>query len=189
MSCYYWDSNPYDSAGNPEKCVSKNDYGTCVRWTLSDGSPLPKDYNGNMSECLKFTQDLMKALNTVKFCESQALANGCLTNKHRGVDKVRKELNPDKEFDPNVVFGDTKMKNQYPAFVTADGTIYVRYNNMASLPVFLVDINGAKAPNKYGYDIFTFSLHGNPIDGINKIKPEYYATEKGGNTFQEMLRK
>ena len=185
MGCYYWDVNPY--ASNPEKCTSRNDYGECTSWTLSDGSPLPRDYNGNLSDCRQFGDSLMKALNTIKFCENHALANGCLTDKHRGMDKVKKEKYPEKEFNPNGVFSDIPMKNNYPAFVTADGTMYVKYNSLGT-GIFLVDINGAKAPNKYGYDIFIFDLIGNTTDGITKIRQSYVVTEKGGKTFNEMLK-
>ncbi len=187
MGCYYWDVNPY--ASNPDKCASRNDYGTCTSWTLSDGSPLPRDYNGEMSDCRQFGDSLMKALNTIKFCESNALANGCLTDKHRGLDKVKKEQNPENEYDPNTTFSDSPMKNRYPAFVTADGTIYVRYSSMSANPEFWVDINGAKAPNKYGYDIFIFDLVGNATDGVTRIKQANAMIEKGGKTFNEMLKK
>ena len=187
MGCYYWVENPYTS--NPAKCANTNDYGSCTSWTLSDGSPLPRDYNGDLSDCIQFGESLMKALNTIKFCESNALANGCLTDKHRGLDKVKKEQNPENEYDPNTTFSDSPMKNRYPAFVTADGTIYVRYYNMSDNPLFWVDINGSKAPNKYGYDIFMFKMVGNTTDGVTRIIQANGTIEKGGKTFNEMLKK
>lgn len=53
-------------------------------------------------------------------------------------------------------------------------------------PIFTVDINGFKGPNKWGYDIFSFTLRGSANNGIQKLKTQTYATEKGGKTFEQM---
>ena len=182
-ACYYWDKNPYGY----DVCVKRNDYGTCVGWTLVGGAQIPSDYNGKISDCKKFTEDLMKALNVVKFCENNALANGCVTNNFRGVDKIKAEQNPDKEADPNQIFGDVRVKQKYPAFITADGVFYSKYYNLQAAPLFIVDVNGHKGPNKWGYDIFTFQLAGDEANGITKIRPQNYAVEKGGMTINEIL--
>ena len=182
-ACYYWDKNPYGY----DVCVKRNDYGTCVDWTLVGGAQIPNDYNGKNSDCKNFTKDLMKALNVVKFCENNALANGCVTDKFRGVDKILAEQNPDKEADPNQIYSDTNVKQKYPAFITADGVLYSRYASMGDLPVFMVDVNGHKGPNKWGYDIFSFTINGDEVNGITKIRPQNYAVEKGGMTINEIL--
>ena len=181
--CFYWDKRPYGGT----ECSEFNEYGSCIKWTLADGSPLPNDYMGKISDCRKFTEDLMKALNVVKFCENNALANGCVTDSFRGVDKIKAEQNPDKIIDPTQTFGDVAVKQKYPAFITADGVLYSRYASMGDLPVFMVDVNGHKGPNKWGYDIFSFTINGDEANGITKIRQNMYVLEKGGTTINNIL--
>ena len=182
-ACFYWEKIPYGSAA----CSEYNEYGSCILWTLVDGSSLPNDYNGKTSDCKKFTEDLMKALNVIKFCENNALANGCIINSLRGIDKIKAEQNPDKDADPNQLFSDTNVKQKYPAFITADGVLYSRYKSLSNLPIFMVDVNGHKGPNKWGYDIFWFDLAGDEANGITKIRPHRSVIEKGGMTIDEIL--
>ena len=188
MACWYWDTNPYDAAGNGAKCDGWNEYGNCNHWVLQDNSSLPYNYNGQAADCRKFTEDLMKTMKVVKFCEKDALKNGCLTETYRGTDKVKSEQYPDKEQDPAQTFSDSQIKNRYPAFITTDGTVYIRFYSMSGYPVLTVDVNGHKGPNKWGYDIFTFKIIGNKQDGMTKLKSVNYATDKGGKTFAQMLQ-
>ncbi len=182
-ACYYWDKRPYENC----VCSRYNEYGSCIDWSMADGSPVPDDYNGKFSDCKKFTEDLMKALNVVKFCEKNALANGCVTNNFRGVDKILAEQNPDIEADPNQTFSDTSVKQKYPVFITADGVLYSKNYNLNASPVFVVDVNGHKGPNKWGYDIFSFTINGDDANGITKIRQKIYVVEKGGMTIDEIL--
>ena len=188
IACYYWEKNPYETAGNPAVCLKENEFGTCQKYALKDGSSLPNDYNGPQSECQKFSEDLMKTLKVVKFCEKEALKNGCLTENYRGVDKVKIEQNPDEKLDPNYTFGENAIKKNYPAFITRDGSLYIRYGYMSERPIFALDVNGYKGPNKWGYDIFTFRLTGNKNDGITKIVSQLYVVEKGGKTMGQMMK-
>ena len=181
-ACFIWDKNLYTAL-----CSERNKYGSCIAWTLADGSPVPADINGKDTDCRKFTEDLMKTLKVVKFCENNALANGCITNDYKGVDKVLFEQNPDKEQDPNQEFSDSALKPKYPTFITADGVLYSKHYTMTSVPVFMIDINGHKGPNKWGYDIFTFFLKGDEVNGITKIYFIRYAKEKGGLDAQDIL--
>ena len=188
MACWYWDTNPYEAAGNGAKCNKWNEYGTCIGWVLKDDSPLPNDYNGQMADCRKFTEDLMKTMKVVKFCEKESLKNGCLTEAYKGVDKVYIEQNPDLVPDSNSTWSDTQIKNNYSAFITAEGTLYIKYYRISDMPMYTVDINGHKGPNKWGYDIFTFSIIGNKQDGITNFRGQNYAAEKGGKSFTQMLQ-
>ena len=188
MACYYWDTNPYDAAGNGAKCNKRNEYGSCIGWVLEDNSPLPNDYNGQFTDCQKFTENLMKTMKVVKFCEKEALKNGCLTEAYKGVDKVKKELNPDREPNPNSDWSDTQIKNNYAAFITAEGTLYIKYYSISNMPQYTVDINGHKGPNKWGYDIFSFDIRGNKQDGITKLRPDCFAVETGGKSSLQMLQ-
>ena len=182
-ACYYWDKNPY---GDTE-CSEFNEYGSCIGWTLAGGAQIPNDYNGKATDCRRFTEDLMKTLKTVKFCETKPLENGCITNNYRGIDKVLEEQYPNIKQDPNRSFSDKQIKEKNPTFITADGVLYSKYLSMTGYPDFIVDINGYKGPNKWGYDIFSIKLRGNEINGITKIEQVNTLVEKGGMTIDEIL--
>lgn len=186
--CTYWDVNP---TGCTAKCTKNNEYGTCIAWKCSDGSAIPTNYNGLRANCDKFEEHLFtKTLKVVKSCTSKALANGCLTDAYKGTDKVKEELNssnPDYKADPNADFSDTNIKNKYSAWVLSNGMVIFKYGTYkANYPIYTIDINGHKKPNKWGYDIFTFTLKGN-ADGITQMVGSNYATEKGGKTAQQMI--
>ena len=185
IGCWYWE---IDTPYGPVKCVERNEYGNCTKWTMEDGSSVPKDYNGNWSDCQKFSEDLIKTMKVVKFCEKEALKNGCLTESYRGVDIANSERDPSIKHDPHQIFSDTNIKNSYPAFITADGTLYIRYGAMFGAPIFVVDVNGHKGPNKWGYDIFSFNIIGNTKDGITNLHGTLYAKDEGGKSFAQMLQ-
>ena len=194
VQCYYWDgTNPYTGKCTPT-CDEdeKNQYGNCTVYRCAEtGEPIPTDINGLSSECSDFYEELfLRTLKTTKICKDKAYEQGCLPKDFRGADVVKSEQNPDKEYDPAGIFADSPVKNKYPVFVLADGTYIVCYTTryLAGLPIFVVDINGAKGPNKWGYDIFSFGFSGNRNAGIASIiqRPFNYATEKGGKTFQQM---
>ncbi len=171
-------------------CAEKNEYGTCKKWTLPDGSPVPSDTTGLFSGCPAFEKELFtKTLKVVKFCQDHALANGCLTDAYRGVDKVKNEQNPDKEADPGQGFSDSNIKNNYSSLVLADGTVIIKYGKYGNThnPTYTIDINGHKGPNKWGYDIFALQLKGDN-DGIKKIAGTNYAVDKGGTSSTEMIK-
>ena len=103
------------------------------------------------------------------------------------MDVVNSEKNPDQEYDPAGYFADSPVKNNYPVFVLSDGTYIIEYYKyLSSMPQYVVDINGHKGPNKWGYDIFSFTLVGNSQVGINKLKSANYTTDKGGKFFDKM---
>ncbi len=176
IACWYWDHNPYPLA----ECISWNEYGTCIGWTT-----LPPDYSGMTQDCNTFYENLRKALNTIKYCENNALKNGCITDAYRGIDKVEADKNPDVKQDPDQIFSDNNIKTKYRVFITSDNVLYMHWDQQ--WPWFAFDINGHKGPNKWGHDIFTFSIVGNKIDGITKIEPTTYPVDKGGKTMSEMI--
>ena len=184
VACWYWDKKSYASA----VCTKRNEYGTCIAWDnkLADGSPVPVDYNGNFSDCDAFYPNLRKTLKVVKYCEKNALKNGCVTDDFRGVDKVKQNLSPDTEQDPGQHFSDSNVKNLYSAFLTPDGVLYIHWAESYS-PYFAIDINGHKGPNKWGYDLYKFVLIGNKSNGITNIRSEAAVVEKGGKTIIEMI--
>ena len=193
VQCYYWDgTNPYTGKCTPT-CDEdeKNQYGNCTVYRCAEtGDPLPADLNGKFSECSEFHEELfLKTLKTTKICKNKAYEQGCLPDDFRGANIVKSEQNPDKEYDPNGMFSDSSVKNNYPVFVLADGTYIIEYYAyLGGIPVYVVDINGTKGPNKWGYDIFSFGISGNKNVGIGSIvqKQFNYAKEEGGKYFQYM---
>lgn len=186
--CYYWDSNPY--GGN--KCVAYDDRGGCTKYALSDGSPLPSNYNGNMQSCKQFYEALEKTIQVITKCEDNAYDRGCIP-EYEGIDTVKIANNPDLSEDE--AYAQTSGCNNFrktnllkrPAFVLKNGMILIPYS-LANSPVILIDINGKKGPNKWGHDLFSFKIRGN----VNK---QLYldeggtcsATEKGGLTTKQMI--
>lgn len=162
---------------------------------MPDGSNLASDYNGprDSADSAAFEDELFNnVLKVVKFCEKNSLANGCLTSDYRGTDKIKTEQNPDSKYpaNPSSDFSDSNIKNKYSSWILADGLVIIKYGTYKSksFPIYTIDINGHKRPNKWGYDIFTFKLVGDYVNGISKIVGQTYATEKGGLTTPQMIQ-
>ncbi len=188
VNCYYWDSSPYSG-----KCTAtckpedKLDNGGCSNYTCKEtGESIPANYNGNMDDCRKFHEDLLHTyLKVTKFCENNALANGCLTSDYRGANKVLEEQNPDA--DVTDIFSDNKIKNTCPVAILNDGTIWILFQ-MGWGPTYVVDVNGHKGPNKWGYDLLTFRVVGDSANGIKRLQGTMVAVEKGGTTTDKILQ-
>lgn len=191
IKCYYWtnEDNPYTGKCTAI-CSDKNEYGTCVGEYVCEetGERVPSDFNGAFSDCRALSEELFfNTLKTTKICENNAYAQGCLPKDFRGADIVKSEQNPDIEINTNMIFSDSNVKNNYPVVVLSDGVYIIKYGNMSNAaPIFTVDINGFRGPNKWGYDIFSFGLYGNAQNGFQKINTQSYATEAGGLSFQQM---
>ena len=188
VACSFWLNGPLCNV----VCTQKDPvYNTCVSHKCEDGSPLDVNHRGIRSDCSVFEEELFnKVLKVVKFCENNALSNGCLTSDYKGTDKVKEIQNPNPEYpyNPDSDFSDANIKNKYASWILSDGTVIIKYGQFrGSTPIYTVDINGHKGPNKWGYDIFTFELEGD-YGGIKKIVGTNYAVEKGGKTTIEMIQ-
>ena len=185
LKCHYWFTGEFPCTA---VCVEANEYGTCQRWECDNGEALPSDYNGPMTECSTFTEEMfLNTLKTTKICKDHAYEQGCLPEDFRGMDIVRSEQNPDGKYDPNANFSDALIKNNYPVFVLADGTYIIGYKRYPiTMPAFVVDINGHKGPNKWGHDIFIFRISGNENGKLELGSLTNTVIEEGGKTFQEM---
>ncbi len=184
--CFYWDKSPY---GYNAVCIEHNEYGSCTKWETPTGDKLPSDYNGLYSNCRSFYDNLFgQTLKIANYCPDNALSNGCITEDYRGIDKVKTEIDDSVQYDPNSSFSDNTIKKKSEAWVLVDGTVFLKYcNSKCTTPVFTIDINGHKKPNKWGYDLFSFQFKGTPNDGITKLNPLNYYYEKGGFTTAQML--
>ncbi len=151
-----------------------------------------------------FWPQFFKNLKVIKHCENNAYANGC-SPKYRGREAIYQDQQTAKEgdpdYDPNYGMNAIKscaawtsgnFNNNAPAYVLADGLIFIfAYSTIRDdVPAFAVDINGAQAPNKLGYDIFAFQLQTyNELNTQVRLTEGYcFTPEKGGLTTTEMIK-
>lgn len=134
-------------------------------------------------DCPEWNNLFESQFKIIKICESNSYENGCIGNIN-GIDKVVIDKNSAQYSDNHLLFYNDRIKSGY-AFVIAGG-ISVQYYAKLLRGVYLLDINGTKGPNKWGYDVFSLS-----IDGANtklvcteKLKNFY---EVGGKSCEDMI--
>ena len=144
----------------------------------SDNAVVPKCYYGydfeniqkkssldKTSDCSNFYKKFVKKINTVKVCDGSS--SGCT---YSGFSSAG---------------GGCNFGNGAGAFITKDGMLFILYQ--AAAPTFLVDINGAKGPNKWGYDIYTLSIYGDGTTS-NVEYGECMAVAPGGKNIAQILQ-
>ena len=85
-------------------------------------------------------------LNQVKYCENNALTNGCVPKYSKYADTAG-----------CAGFKENYINNKDTVWVLNDGSIHISYTH-PTYSIFAVDINGLKGPNKGGYDLFSFAI-------------------------------
>lgn len=142
---------------------------------------------------------IASTFNSVKKCDDHALANGCLPEggykSGELVYSQDKETDEEKEEAENHYtsncggFNATQINNVSTVYIMNDGLILISYttpNNNNIYPLFAVDVNGKKGPNKWGYDLFTFSLRKETVNSGLKLTPmpatSCHPIEKGGKS-------
>lgn len=157
---------------------------------MADGSPLT-DVNGTAADCTALMTVMLKNLHVVKFCQNNALASGC-TGKYKGNDTILKDNNSSlSDYDTTAAtsgcgnFREASVQKSLSAYVLANGMIILPYS-AGSAKLFLVDVNGKRGPNKWGYDLHVFALKS------DYESPQYYpsscgAYEKGGKSTADMV--
>lgn len=197
FNCYYWEG------GSPTDChaVRKtDDDGKIIGWDYEDCAP-GENPNGKFQNCTNFYNYLKNNLKTAKVCDSKAFENGCAPN-YKGKDTVYEENNEKPSDDAteeekkqwevnksNSVMGcggwSYETMKSKPAIVTSDGMIIMPYS--LNIPIFAIDVNGKKGPNRFGYDVFFLQLRGteSTIPGFAAGGCEFL--EKGGVSTYNML--
>lgn len=142
------------------------------------------------SQCSEFTENFLKQLNVIQKCESNVYQMGCIP-KYKGVDTIYKNQHNGQEIDSNGCSGffEDNILNRNTAYVLNDGSIIVTYSSL-STKLFLVDINGHRRPNKWGHDLFVFSIHGDSKRvylGYTNSKGGCTPIEDNGYTTHEMI--
>lgn len=145
-----------------------------------------------ITECNLLDKELEKVLKISHICENNAYKKGCIP-KYKGNDTILKEYNGN-DYDLSfagancAAWFENNILNNQKTIVLQDGTIIGQYFNNMPLYIY-VDVNGAKGPNKWGYDLFFLDLYYN---GTSQV---YFRSwyggcdfyEKGGKTTYAML--
>lgn len=155
-------------------------------WATS-GTGTPK-----LSGCVALSEAMMKTLNTARICEGNAKEKGCVPD-YKGRETVR---NPDatQEEQDQITnsagcwpYNKTQIDNNKTIYVLADGMIIIPYAPNWTPAVIAVDVNGKQGPNRWGYDVFEFSLlyddGGLQFNGTGQCS----MVESGGHTARDIL--
>ena len=91
--------------------------------------------------CKEIEAAVVRSIGAVRFCESDPFTEGCLPANYT----------------PGEAGCFTNFSNS-KAYVLDNSMIFITDTKTSSLKQFAVDVNGRKGPNKWGQDIFPFSL-------------------------------
>lgn len=171
----------------------------CYAWRDSGGTA---HFSG--TECSSiFWPQFFKNLKVIKSCANNSFTNGCIPQYlgRDGIYQKRQTAKPgDPDYDPD--YGkkaiescpawSTARFNGSASYVLADGLIFSFAYNCCTVtdPVFAVDINGKKPPNKLGYDVFALMFNAQDDLGKNiKLQEAYcFTPDEGGLTTTQMLK-
>jgi len=123
------------------------------------------------SQCSDFYRELSNVLLVQKTCINNAKINGC----------VPKYQNYRQMGDGCSEYSEEHINSTHTVYVLNDGQILITTYN----PLFAVDINGFKGPNKFGVDVFSFYIRRDKTKG-------YYINDGGcvalgGKRTQQMI--
>jgi len=141
-----------------------------------DGDEDHPDTN-RWSECKMFYDELAKNFEIIRICEKNGLKNGCLPkDSYRGGDVVYAETQGGKNpsaakntFQKNCKgFTATYFETKAPVYLTGNDFLFIPYtSNINTAPIFIVDVNGHKGPNKWGHDVLIMTfLKPRPYDRV-----------------------
>lgn len=99
---------------------------------------LVNPYNPSVA-CPVLTQDFTRAMGAIRSCLNNPKTEGCIPNNY-----------------PSVGCFDVTAAQ---AYMLDNGMILFTHSNAEGLRLFALDVNGRKGPNKWGQDIFTFSVY------------------------------
>ena len=127
-----------------------------------------------ISDCASFNTAVLNNLKVIKTCNGNAKIKGCVKDI-KGTDVI----NADSHL---LLFQQYSIDNSNYAVILNNGAMLMFYGKGSGNPIYLIDINGMKGPNKWGYDVF-------PLININNKLTCYYSTkEEGGRTCAEMIK-
>ena len=129
----------------------------------------------HVTGCANFYDQFAKNVNIAKQCLGKAYENGCVPKYS-------------KYFTGTGCTGFTESYiNLYShVYNLSNGIIIIVYNPI--YPLFLVDINGFKGPNKPGYDLFSFGINRNPKKGYYLRERICSFKDTGGKSTSAMMK-
>ncbi len=173
-----------------------------LRMTVADFDYVPKCYYpvpAKINDCILFYDKFKEKLKIVKDCPEKSVELGC-TPEYAGLEVVLKENHKndpdyDEQYWENYANNLLRFKSNYlktivPSFVLSNGFIVIVYSYQSyinSYPLFAIDINGFKGPNKWGHDLFMFRFS---YDG-NKfyLSPSDNPSFAGGISTYRLVKK
>lgn len=189
----------------PQKCSNYNSLGVCTTSTQLDGSPVPKNQNGEVDDCPMFWSYIRKNLKIIKTCSKNSLQKGCIP-QYKGREEIAQDGQAAKPGDDDYIedYGSqmiasckmwtkSQLNNTTASYVLSDGTILISAYNGDNNYSFAYDINGKKGPNKWGYDIFVFAIVNNAKTGQSSISQltagagSCMSAESGGKLTKDMI--
>lgn len=145
------------------------------------------------SDCNVFRDQLLKNLKVIKYCQ-KGFDEGCIIS-YKGKDDVIKEQYENSDISQDELNEKVEHSNKSCGFATADIKNYrsiVLADGLTIISVnpayFAIDTNGAKGPNKWGYDLFIIYVYYEDMKKIKFLSSNGCAfIEKGGMFFDKML--
>ena len=125
------------------------------------------------TDCPNFYKIFREQLKISSSCKGSS--PGCLPNGYHGIEVLGDYWGYNYIYISNI-------KNKI-IYVLLSGEYFFTYDN--ALNVFVIDINGRKKPNKWGYDIHIFNVNTN----TSSIGAPWNFVEKGGTSTQNMVNK
>ena len=156
----------YSTLTNAFNKVNMEEFGGNVQCYYYNGT----HYN---SECIKFFSTLTtKEFSILKTCRNSAKSNNCI---------------PDYQYQvPNNCGGYSNIETNN-AYVFSNGQMIMIGYGSNNWPLFLVDVNGFKGPNKGGYDLFSFIIKKEPYSSIQLNSGGCELTVPGGRSTKNMI--
>ncbi len=150
-----------------------------------------------LTDCVQLTEKFLASLKISKICKDKAFENGCIP-EYKGYDDILKEQHKNDEDYNEEYWQDyannncrgftaTRILDAKTVYLLSDGTILFFYTNDTCI-ILAIDINGKNGPNKWGYDLYSFSIRS---DGnyFKYVGDACSTPEEGGSSAQAMINR
>lgn len=157
--------------------------------TDNGGSPYCCYYNTgigyNTDDCYVFWSNFKSKLKIIK--EYSGPADGSTISNYTGVELIEEQGGHNNN--SSCIGAKTVQKYSKAAWVLADGSTVFSYSTDFDFPVIIVDINGLKKPNKWGYDLFVLDFRIPIGSAVVSISDGLCGSqEKGGHNIDDILQ-
>lgn len=150
---------------------------------------------GNWVDCPTFYNEIAKQMNVIQTCKGKALEHGCLPpESYKPLEEVfagGDNYDGMQIYKENCTgFSSEFIETKNTVYVLNGGFLLILYDYNGRVPLFIVDINGKRRPNKYGYDLFSFKFEKeNDSDSYIKLEPNTRCIyiEKGGFSTSDFM--